>query len=99
MTPMLKAALEQARQGVPVFPVDPVNKQPLCSRGFKAATTDGLQIRAWWIRCPNAMIGMPTRDHAARPGYSMSMLILSGALMAAPPWRASRRIMEHFPRR
>ena len=56
----LEAALEYARKGLPVFPCNPLDKKPLTPHGFKDATTDEAQIRAWWGRWPNAMIGAPT---------------------------------------
>lgn len=79
---MCSAALQYARRGWPVFPcrehdgeayrnrkgemVTPKAKQPYVATGFKVATTDEDQIRAWWRRWPNAMIGLPlgavTRD-------------------------------------
>jgi hypothetical protein len=60
---------------VPVFPVCGIRagkcdcgrpdcsspgKHPLTANGFRDATTDEAQIRAWWGRWPNANIGMPT---------------------------------------
>ena len=56
----LDAALEYARLGIPVFPCNPLDKTPLTPNGFDAATTDEAQIRAWWGKWPNAMIGVPT---------------------------------------
>jgi hypothetical protein len=56
----LDVALEYARKGLPVFPCSPLDKKPLTSHGFKDATTDEAQIRAWWGKWPNAMIGAPT---------------------------------------
>jgi Bifunctional DNA primase/polymerase, N-terminal len=56
----LEAALEYARMGIPVFPCNPLDKRPLTPNGFKDATTDEAQIRAWWLKRPNAMIGAPT---------------------------------------
>jgi hypothetical protein len=55
----LEAALEYARR-FPVFPCNPLDKKPLSPNGFKDATKDEAQIRAWWGRWPNAMIGVPT---------------------------------------
>lgn len=57
--PKLAAALAYARQGLPVFPCGE-SKRPLSPRGFKDATCDEKQIRAWWGKWPNASIGMPT---------------------------------------
>lgn len=52
-------ALDYAAQGYPVFPCQS-NKRPYTKSGFKDATTDPLQILAWWQAWPLAMIGMPT---------------------------------------
>jgi Bifunctional DNA primase/polymerase, N-terminal len=60
MTDMLTAALEYASNGLLVFPVNPVDKSPLCARGFKAASVHEPDIQAWWTRHPNAMIGFRT---------------------------------------
>lgn len=56
---LLDAALAYAARGIPVFPCNE-QKRPLTPRGFKDATTDPKQIRAWWSRWPRAGIGMPT---------------------------------------
>src|SRR5262245_29847319 len=56
----LEAALEYARLGIPVFPCNPLDKKPLTPNGFKDATTNEAQIRAWWTRWPNAMLGAAT---------------------------------------
>ena len=55
---MLNAALNYVRQGIPVFPCR-LNKAPYTLHGFKDATTDEAQIRAWWTAWPDAMIGVP----------------------------------------
>jgi hypothetical protein len=56
----LVCALSYARDGWPVFPCDPATKRPLTANGFKDASQDERQIRSWWARHPNAMIGLPT---------------------------------------
>jgi hypothetical protein len=43
-----------------VFPVVPGRKNPLSSNGFKDATRNIEQINEWWIKTPNANIGVPT---------------------------------------
>jgi hypothetical protein len=69
---ILHFALDYARRGWPVFPCSPHSKAPLVpgadkdengedipkTGGLYRATTDEAQIRAWWARWPNAMIGV-----------------------------------------
>lgn len=53
-------ALEYATLlGWPVFPCKP-DKTPYTQHGFKDASVDREQIRAWWDRWPDASIGLPT---------------------------------------
>lgn len=56
----LAAALAYAALGLPVFPCDPRTKAPLTPHGFKDASTDAAQIRKWWERNCDAMIGIAT---------------------------------------
>jgi hypothetical protein len=49
-----------ARIGWPIFPLKPRGKTPLTRHGFKDATRDLDQIRAWWHTNPDANIGTPT---------------------------------------
>jgi len=50
MADMLAAALDLIHRDIPVFPVNPDDKHPLTPNGFKDATTDEAQVRAWWTR-------------------------------------------------
>ncbi len=60
LNPKLAKALSMAKNGIPVFPLIPNDKKPLTKHGFKDATTDPEQIKAWWAETPDANIGMPT---------------------------------------
>ena len=57
---LLDAALQWAADGIPVFPVR--GKEPLTAHGFKDATVDEGQIRAWWTETPDAGIGGATGE-------------------------------------
>lgn len=59
MTPMLTAALWHASEGRAVFPCAPRGKHPLVEGGFHAATTDEVQIGAWWRATPAANLALP----------------------------------------
>ena len=63
-SPQLAQALKYAAHGWPVFPVVPGEKIPVTPHGFKDATTDPAQIRAWWSANPGRNIGVAT----GRPG-------------------------------
>jgi Bifunctional DNA primase/polymerase, N-terminal/Primase C terminal 2 (PriCT-2)/Protein of unknown function (DUF3987) len=54
----LESALAYARKGWPVFPCGE-DKKPLITHGFKVASTNPHQIKAWWERWPGALIGVP----------------------------------------
>jgi putative DNA primase/helicase len=55
---ILTAALSYAKRGWYVFPCRPEDKRPLTEHGFKDATLDPTQIREWWARHPEALIGV-----------------------------------------
>ncbi|SFM74550.1 bifunctional DNA primase/polymerase [Nitrosomonas communis] len=78
---LLEAALNYAREGIPVFPVHGINdsgactcgksdcthpgKHPINKGGHKNATADEQQINQWWNKHPQANIGIPT-DEASK---------------------------------
>ena len=60
MTTLADAALTYARSGWPVFPCVPGGKQPACVHGCKDATTDPVQVGAWWARNPDLNVAIAT---------------------------------------
>src|SRR5262249_39953963 len=60
MMSLLDAALDYAAHGWKVFPLIPGHKEPLTDHGFKDATSDADQIRAWWLENSEANIGIAT---------------------------------------
>jgi hypothetical protein len=56
------AALAYAARGWAVFPLKPGTKVPAVQHGVKEATTDSVQVGAWWDRMPGANIGMACGD-------------------------------------
>jgi hypothetical protein len=54
-----RCALGLVRRGVPVFPCK-ADKSPRTASGFKDATTDEIQVKHWWRRWPDALVGTPT---------------------------------------
>jgi Bifunctional DNA primase/polymerase, N-terminal len=77
MNPLLAAVLQYAQDGIPVFPCRARDeklrsgkirkaKSPHTTNGFKDATTSEMQIREWWTKWPDAMIGAPTGEITGR---------------------------------
>jgi hypothetical protein len=63
MSKFLDIALEHAARGWYVFPLKPRDKYPVISKkdggnGYKDATLDVEQIKAWWAKYPNANVGI-----------------------------------------
>ena len=54
------AALDYARNGFPVFPLQRMGKCPIVGHGFRVATCEVPLVGAWWNRNPDANIGMAT---------------------------------------
>lgn len=57
---MYSAAVEYIKMGLAVFPLEERGKRPKTKNGFKDATTDAAQVKAWWQQWPNANIGIAT---------------------------------------
>lgn len=63
---MLDAAVDYVQRGIAVFPCltrdtgDKKAKAPLTINGFKDASANIEQIKAWWNKFPDAAIAMPT---------------------------------------
>jgi putative DNA primase/helicase len=55
----LASALKYAARDCPVFPVG-LNKVPITAHGRSDATLESEQIREWWRRWPDALIGLAT---------------------------------------
>lgn len=55
-----RAALAYAARGLAVFPLAERSKVPAIAGGFKEATTDAAQLRAWWEYRPQCNIGIAT---------------------------------------
>lgn len=69
-------ALAYTRAGIPVFPcaaAGPRAKQPLTEHGHHDATTDLEQVRRWWTRWPDALVGIATG-----PGSGVWVLDVDG---------------------
>lgn len=61
--PLLQAALTLAKRGWLIVPLKSRGKTPLFATGIdhlEAATTDAQQIKAWWLRWPDANVGVVT---------------------------------------
>ena len=57
---MLDIALDCIRRGWYVFPCWPKSKKPMTPNGFKDATIDEAQVRAWWAATPDANVAIAT---------------------------------------
>jgi hypothetical protein len=60
MNTVLDAALAYAARGWPVHPIAARAKNPASPHGFKDATTDPAQIRAWFENSPRLNLGLAT---------------------------------------
>ena len=55
MTDILRAAIDYAHRGWPVFPIIPGTKKPATARGFHDATTDTATIHKWFSGHPRGL--------------------------------------------
>lgn len=63
----IELALEWARAGCRVLPVNGTNKRPLIKAWQEACTTDEETIKEWWREYPHARVGIATGE----PGYDV----------------------------
>jgi hypothetical protein len=89
MSALLDAALEYAHAGRPVFPVK-LDRTPLTPHGFKDATTDEAQVRAWWRKHPAASVGLPT-------GATTNLVVLDEDPRHGGTESLEQLVKEHVP--
>ncbi len=63
---VLDAALDYAARGLLVHPIRARSKEPASPHGFKDATTDAAQIRAWFERSPDLNVAFATGSGSGR---------------------------------
>lgn len=63
---VLDAALAYAAGGMHVHPIRARSKEPASPHGFKDATTDPAQIRAWFERSPDLNVAFATGQRSGR---------------------------------
>ena len=56
----LDIAMFYAQKNIKTFPIKRQGKSPLCSKGFKSATTDKVVLQEWNNKFPNCNVGIPT---------------------------------------
>jgi hypothetical protein len=92
-TSLLDAALAFAAREYPVFPCKnmpadpPQHKAPLTKNGFKDATTDPVQIKRWWTRYPDALIGIPTGAVSRFAVLDLDKKNGKNGFLHVPDWR------------
>jgi hypothetical protein len=59
---LIDAALDLARSGYRVFPLEANGKRPIIAAWPAKATTDEQQVREWWSKWPDSNIGLRTGD-------------------------------------
>lgn len=90
---LLDAALDFAKREYPVFPCKNIpenpaqHKAPLTKNGFKDATTNPTQIRRWWTRYPDALIGIPTGAVSRFAVLDLDKKNGKNGFLHVPDWR------------
>ena len=93
---LLRAALEYAEAGIPVFPCRAGEKKPLTRRGHLDATTSASKITAWWNGWPLANIGVPTGQ---RSGWrSPTYRYANATCRSSPSWTTASSPRRHSTR-
>jgi Bifunctional DNA primase/polymerase, N-terminal/AAA domain/Primase C terminal 2 (PriCT-2) len=88
----LEIALAYVVAGIPVFPCRR-NKRPYTRHGFKDASKDELQVRTYWQRWPNALIGMPTGNASGIAVLDLDVKNGKNGLAAVPDWEELTQII------
>lgn len=57
---LVAAAVDYAARGWPVLALRPKAKTPLLAHGLHDASTDLVVVRSWWLRWPDANVGLRT---------------------------------------
>ena len=90
-----QSALDCARLGYAVLPLQPLTKIPVTENGLRAATSDVEQIVTWWRTMPRANLGLlPPAEvlviDAETPAAGEALMSRCGALTVAPRCRTPR---------
>lgn len=94
---MLSVATEYALHGWYVFPLQVGGKAPFAPaapHGFKNATTDIEQVKAWWTRYPNANVGIAT---GASGLYVIDVDHKNGTKNGLAAWGSLEEMYGHTP--